>query len=382
MSFDRPRILFIDTGRKYELEALYGAKLRLLSERFHGDTVTSGKEQVVKLGAFAVHSVARANRKAVAHQRTFRKCRQIIRDAAAAGDPVDVIVSYDPLPTGMLSLSLSRLHRIPLMVEVNGDFTHPSNYDSVRNPVLRALKKQFYCAIERFVLARADGVKLLYAAQLAPLLGAKTPGAVIHVYPNFLDVSAFRNLGETKTACIIGFPFTVKGVDIAVSAFKSIADGFPDWKMEVVGWYINEEKARLEQCIGGHSQIAHQPPLFRQQMAEYIGHCGVVICASRTEGFPRVIKEAMHAGKPCVVSDVGGLPAAVSDGVNGLVFTSGNVGELAAQLRRLLGDAALRQSLGARAEEYARQAFSNATYLQQFTAHVEAVLRPTDKAAS
>jgi glycosyltransferase involved in cell wall biosynthesis len=244
----------------------------------------------------------------------------------------------------------------------------------VANPLLRTLKKKLYVGVERFVLRRCGGIKLLYQRQLEAFAGELPPSVVTRVYPNFLDVSTFSNHGETRRVAIVGFPFHVKGMDIAVAAFKQIAAEFPDWSMEVLGWYAGEEKIALDRCIGEHPQISHHPPVFRQAMADYIGTCGVVVCASRTEGFPRVIKEAMHAAKPCVVSDVGGLPDAVTHNVNGLVFKSENVDELAQNLRILLSSPQLRQKLGSAARAYAVQEFSNARFLERFSAHVSEIL--------
>jgi glycosyltransferase involved in cell wall biosynthesis len=375
------RVLFVDTGRKYELEAHYGAKLRLLSARCFGDVVTSGQHAQLQLGRFCVNSSPRPSSKLAAIVRTLSAAGRIVRAAAAAGKPVQLIISYDPLTTGLLGLMLSGVFGIPLLVEVNGDFTADANYEDVRNPYKRALKKKVYVAVEHFVLRRCAGIKLLHASQLGRFARSLPAKISVQVYPNFLDVSAFCDLGESKRVAIVGFPFGVKGVDIAVNAFKQISDEFPDWSMDVLGWYANEEKALLDRCIGDHPRIKHHPPVFRQAMAEYIGTCGVVVCASRTEGFPRVIKEAMHAGKPCVVSDVGGLPEAVKHNVNGLVFRSENVDELAGNLRRLLRDPSLRQSLGAAAQVYAEQEYSSDSYLERFAAHVESIVKSSRRTA-
>ena len=51
----------------------------------------------------------------------------------------------------------------------------------------------------------------------------------------------------------------------------------------------------------------------------------------------------MAAGLPVIASDVGGLREQVEDGVTGVLVPAGDVDALAAALKRLVGDAALRR---------------------------------------
>ncbi|MCC6475813.1 glycosyltransferase family 4 protein, partial [bacterium] len=48
--------------------------------------------------------------------------------------------------------------------------------------------------------------------------------------------------------------------------------------------------------------------------------------------------EAMHLGLPCIVSSAGGNPEVVRDKMDGLVFESGNIADLAKKLEQLLAE--------------------------------------------
>jgi glycosyltransferase involved in cell wall biosynthesis len=50
----------------------------------------------------------------------------------------------------------------------------------------------------------------------------------------------------------------------------------------------------------------------------------VVVLASRTEGMPGVLIEAGLAGRPCLATAVGGVPAVVDDGVTGVLVPPGD----------------------------------------------------------
>jgi glycosyltransferase involved in cell wall biosynthesis len=79
-----------------------------------------------------------------------------------------------------------------------------------------------------------------------------------------------------------------------------------------------------------------------------------------TDAFPLVVLEALASGKPVVASRLDGIPEEIDDGRHGLLVPPGDVPALADAMRTLLGDAALRQRLGAAGRERVCQRFSRA----------------------
>lgn len=73
-----------------------------------------------------------------------------------------------------------------------------------------------------------------------------------------------------------------------------------------------------------------------------------IFCAPSTweEPFGLVAVEAMATGRPCVVSDVGGLQDIVVHGETGYIFDRNSAAALAEALAPLLDDAALRRRMG------------------------------------
>lgn len=76
------------------------------------------------------------------------------------------------------------------------------------------------------------------------------------------------------------------------------------------------------------------------------------------EGLPYTLLEAMQSGVPVLASNVGGLAEVIQDGVTGLLAPAGDASALAAAIRRLHGDPALRQALANRAMELASSKFT------------------------
>ncbi len=86
--------------------------------------------------------------------------------------------------------------------------------------------------------------------------------------------------------------------------------------------------------------------LDRTAMAAAMAAADAVCLASRYEGCPNVLLEAMAAGRPVVATAVDGVPEIVSEGVEGLLVRPGDEAGLAAALGRLAADAELSDRLG------------------------------------
>jgi glycosyltransferase involved in cell wall biosynthesis len=101
----------------------------------------------------------------------------------------------------------------------------------------------------------------------------------------------------------------------------------------------------------------------------------VVALPSRYEGFPLVLLEAMLARRPVVATAVGSVTDALSDGETGLLVPVDDVDALTRQLRRLAGDAALRDRLGAAARDRVLAQFTPAAMAAAYEEVYAEILR-------
>jgi glycosyltransferase involved in cell wall biosynthesis len=79
--------------------------------------------------------------------------------------------------------------------------------------------------------------------------------------------------------------------------------------------------------------------------ARFYRAADVFVCTSRVESFPRVTLEAMAHGLPLVTTPVFGIREQVREGVNALLYETGDAAALGAALGRLVEDGALRARL-------------------------------------
>jgi glycosyltransferase involved in cell wall biosynthesis len=284
----------------------------------------------------------------------------------------DVIVVYGPFRTALAGLVLKYLMRRRLIVEFPG---HPfRNYDMYAGLGAR-LKRRIAPWWTRFVAARADHVRLLYPSQLDELnidLAHKT--SVFHNFTVATTAPAGRpDLSEIgRYILFLGFPFHLKGVDILILAFRKIVPRFPDCRLLLVGHC--PDPAPYRELAGGDPRIEIRRPVPHEEAVALIASCTVLALPSRIEAMGRVIIEGMGAGKPVVGSAVGGIPHYIIDGENGLLFDSEDVGGLAAQLERVLGDPTFAEALGQRAREYVRQNLSEEKYAVRFREMIDRVV--------
>jgi glycosyltransferase involved in cell wall biosynthesis len=155
---------------------------------------------------------------------------------------------------------------------------------------------------------------------LAP--GARPPGAPIVLY--------------------VGRLAPEKGVDILVRAI-GIVTGQAAVRLRVVGMGNQRDRLvklvrtlGLEACVEFVGPVAWGDGLFGEMRG---ARC--LVLPSLSEGYPRVILEALSQGTPVIASAVGGIPEAVNHGSVGLLVTPGDPEELADAILRLVNDATL-----------------------------------------
>lgn len=99
-------------------------------------------------------------------------------------------------------------------------------------------------------------------------------------------------------------------------------------------------------------------------VAELIANADIMVLPSFHENLPISIIEAMAAGLAIVTTPVGAVEDIITDQVNGLLVTPGDVDALTAALSRLVADADLRARLGNAARDVHRARLDMGVYLE------------------
>ena len=93
------------------------------------------------------------------------------------------------------------------------------------------------------------------------------------------------------------------------------------------------------------------------QWADIFLHTGVIDTQGDRDGIPNVIPEAFAHGLPVISSRTAGPMEAVTHEANGLIVDPSDTPALADAVKRLAGDAALRQRLGENGRHWVEENF-------------------------
>lgn len=157
-----------------------------------------------------------------------------------------------------------------------------------------------------------------------------------------------------------------KGVDVLARALGPIRERFPNFRQTFTGKNVKWPDGRTgDQVIreaaaeGGSGPEAFalqcDPPMSDQELRAAVGSAALCILPSRLETFGIVVVEAMTWGTPLVASDIAPFRELGTDGEHFLLFKSGDSGDLADKVCKLLADPDLGRRLARAAAGHARQ---------------------------
>jgi glycosyltransferase involved in cell wall biosynthesis len=145
-----------------------------------------------------------------------------------------------------------------------------------------------------------------------------------------------------------------KGVTVLLQAARQLMrEGLP-FELRVHGgapFQSEDFRAEIDRLFKETAPtVQPRGPYRREDVADLIAAVDCTIVPSVWwENAPLVIQEAQMQGRPVIASNIGGMAEMVADDVNGLTVTPNDPRALAAAMRRMAEEPALRQRLSANA---------------------------------
>ena len=247
-------------------------------------------------------------------RRTFRQVAREFRP--------DVIFAPWAYPDGFAAVELARQCGLPAVVQVHGsDVRMLKQYPARRAGTASAVTKAAgVIAVSRDL---ADGIVSLGAArQRVRVIIDGVDRAVFHPGSK-ADAQARLGLtGGVKHLLFIGNLVPVKGIDVLLQACARLAGKTGPWQLHIIGG--GGQRAALERnsrMLGLSDRVLFHGQLPHEQLPDWYRAADLFVLASRSEGVPNVLLEAMACGLPFVATSVGGIPEIAALGANRLVPT-------------------------------------------------------------
>ena len=202
----------------------------------------------------------------------------------------------------------------------------------------------------------ASRVVIAVATHVASSIRRLVDRSVV-VLPPGRDGAAWTGAHDPQRLVLaVGNAVPGKGLPEAIRTFA--AARLPGARMVVAGDLERNphERALVEEAAAGaNGAVELAGVLTSEQLAERYGAARVLLTASRYEGWPIAVGEAMASGVPVVGYNVPGMRELVRHEGEGLLAPPGDIPALADSLRRVWRDAELAARLGDAARRKATQ---------------------------
>jgi glycosyltransferase involved in cell wall biosynthesis len=256
---------------------------------------------------------------------------------------------------------LARAARKPVVLHLHG-----AEFERFYRDECGPLRRAFI----RNVLNGAERVVVL-SSQWQRAIERIAPRAHVCTIVNPIDLPARARTAAERAANVVLFLGRFgprKGIYDLLQAIEIVKQRVPDVKLRCGGdGDVEGVRARVS-ARGLESNVEVLGWVAGQAKEKELERAAVYVLPSYAEGLPMGVLEAMAAGTPVVTTNVGGIPEAVDDGVNGYVIQPGDIAALADRIVRLLDDAALRDRFGAAARQKVEAVFCTERVIGQIEA--------------
>ena len=325
-----------------------GCDVTVLTSRFRG------QPEKESTNGFTVRRVAvvrrRADRCTPPEMLTFIASAGVAALRLARDWRPDLTIAFFGIPGGPVAWLLHTRFGVPYIVSLRGGDVPGFDYGPEAGPLQRVSAPAI-----RFLWRRAAAV-VANGSGLSELAETALPGLEVPVAPNGVHVPPLppgRTAGarDVVRLLFVGRLVHQKGCDILLDALARVRH-LP-FTLDVVG--DGPDRGALEAqaaAAGIADRVTFAGWVPRERMGEHFLAAAAFVLPSHIEGMPNALLEAMAYGLPVVATDVPGNRDLIEHGCTGLLVEPASAAELAPAIERVVGDAALRASLGAAARAY------------------------------
>lgn len=344
--------------------ALQGADVQVVTSAFKG---FAKWEQADGFSIRRIPTIRRNEEKCAAWEMAiFMASACLFAPMLARTFKPDAVIAFFGIPSGPSAWLCKAIHGIPYVVSLRGgDVPGFQPYDLARmhtltGPLIRFLWKQAVAVVPN-------------SAGLAALAKSFEPKLNYPVIPNGADTLLFsprdtdRRTGPVRLFCH-GRVVYQKGLDVLLAALGLLAPHL-SWELHIAG--DGPQRPELEKQamnLGIGDRVIFEGWMRRPELAALMREMDLFVFASRDEGMPNAVLEAMASGLPVVATRIAGNEELVVPENTGFLVPSESPAELAEAIKRLIRDETLRATMGQAGRKKVEKEYSWASVAARYLA--------------
>lgn len=272
---------------------------------------------------------------------------------------IDIIHTHD-FYTNVFGMAGGALARLPVRVASMRETA------GMRTSTQKKVQQVAY-SLAHHVVANSNAVK-------QTLIAAGTPAEKVTVVYNGLDsarlIPRVTSRGEILSllglridenrrfvSIVANMRHEVKDYPMLLRAARRVVDAEPEAAFLLAGEGELTDSLRALAAELGVEQSTYF--LGRcERVAELLNVSEICVLSSKAEGFSNSILEYMAAGRPVVVTNVGGASELVTEGETGYLVASGDDAGMASRIISLLADPARAKAMGENGKQVVKEKFS------------------------
>ncbi len=151
-----------------------------------------------------------------------------------------------------------------------------------------------------------------------------------------------------------------KGIRYLLEGFKIASQKDSNLRLKIVGGGPQGKVLiNLSKELNIFNKVKFLGRIERKKIPEFINSIDVFVLASIWgESFGIVLVETGIMGKPCIATDIGGMPEVIKNNKTGIIVKPYNSQDIAKAIRKLAGSVKLRGKMGKEARERVKNKFS------------------------
>lgn len=253
-------------------------------------------------------------------------------------------------------LLLARLFRVPTIIHLHGG-GFAEFYEKECGPARRWLIRNIYDHASRVIVLSGQWETWMRGVTRNPNVTSLYNPVVVG------DTVPDCNSRDRATVLMLGRLNRGKGAYDLVQAAAAMAHD--DFRLKLGGDGEIEQVREAARAAGVGEHVDLLGWVGPKEKARHLGAATVFVLPSYYEGLPMSVLEAMAAGMPVVTTPVGGIPEAVTDGVEGFLVAPGDIAALVDRLTTLLADPALAQRMGQAGRRKVENTFAHSIIMPQ-----------------